>query len=144
MPTTLAPEPTRVAAAPFVSVLMPVRNEEAAITASLQSLLAQDYPRDRFEVVVMDGRSTDGTRAAVRAVQQRDARVRLHDNPGRIVSTAINLGFQKVRGGFIARADGHSRYAPDYLRAAVRTFEETGADVVGGPMLASWCDTRFE
>jgi len=121
---------------PFVSVLMPVRNEARSILPALHSLLAQDYPRDRFEIVVMDGRSTDGTREQVRLVADLDPRVRLFDNPGIIVSTALNLGFGRVRGEIVARADGHTRYAADYLRAAVRAFAESGADVVGGPMLA--------
>ena len=121
---------------PFVSVLMPVRNEARSILAALHSLLAQDYPRDRFEIVVMDGRSTDATREQVRRVADLDPRVRLFDNPGIIVSTALNLGFGRVRGEIVARADGHTRYAADYLRAAVRAFAESGADVVGGPMLA--------
>ena len=128
--------PDGAARPPFVSVLMPVRNEARSILAALHSLLAQDYPRDRFEIVVMDGRSTDGTREQVRWVADLDPRVRLFDNPGIIVSTALNLGFGRVRGEIVARADGHTRYAADYLRAAVRAFAESGADVVGGPMLA--------
>lgn len=125
------------AALPFVTVLMPVRNEVQQILAALKSLLAQDYPADRFEIVVMDGRSTDGTREEVALIAELDARVRLFDNPGVIVSTAINLGFGRARGELVARADGHTRYASGYLRAAVRAFAESGADVVGGPMLAT-------
>jgi SAM-dependent methyltransferase len=124
-------------ALPFVTVLMPVRNEAHQIIATLKSLLAQDYPADRFEIVVMDGRSTDGTSAQVALVGELDARVRLFENPGVIVSTAINLGFGRARGSIVARADGHTRYATDYLRSAVRAFAESGADVVGGAMLAT-------
>lgn len=124
------------AAWPFVTILMPVRDEAACIERTLASLLAQDYPADRFEVVVMDGRSRDATRELVAAVARRDPRVRLFDNPGVIVSTALNLGFGRARGDWIVRADGHSTYAPDYVKAAMRVARESGADVVGGPMLA--------
>ena len=121
---------------PSVTILMPVRDEAACIEATLASLLAQDYPADRFESVVMDGRSRDATRERVAAVARRDARVRLFDNPGVIVSTALNLGFGRARGDWIVRADGHSTYAPDYLKAALRAARASGADVVGGPMIA--------
>jgi SAM-dependent methyltransferase len=115
---------------------MPVRDEAACIETTLASLLAQDYPADRFEVVVLDGRSRDDTRERIAAVARRDARVRLFDNPGVIVSTALNLGFGRARGDWVVRADGHSTYAPDYVKAAMRAARASGADVVGGPMLA--------
>ena len=73
-----------------ISVIVPVRNAAPYIARCVSALLAQDYPSDRFEIVVMDGRSSDGTRAAVEAVARRDARVRLHDNPGGIVSSGID------------------------------------------------------
>ncbi len=123
---------------PFVTVLMPTYQEAAHLDATLESLLSQDYPQDRFEIVVMDGRSTDGTREKLEAWTRRDSRVRWFDNPGVIVSTALNLGFPHARGEIVARADGHSTYARDYLRCAVAAFARTGADVVGGPMVA--CD----
>jgi glycosyltransferase involved in cell wall biosynthesis len=50
---------------PFVSVIVAVRNEEKHIRECLDSLLAQDYPRGRYEVLVVDGQSTDGTREIV-------------------------------------------------------------------------------
>jgi SAM-dependent methyltransferase/GT2 family glycosyltransferase len=147
-PRTSAPAaPTRSrgrSSIPFVSVVMPVRDEEKAIGACLESLLAQQDPGGGFEIVVMDGRSTDATRARVRAIARRDRRVRLFDNPGRIVSTALNLGFARARGSIVVRADGHSLYERDYLRSCVRALAESGADVVGGPMVAGWCESPFE
>ncbi len=142
----LAPRPrTRSRTAlPFVTVVVPARNEEAAIAEAIESLIAQDYPADRVEIVVLDGRSTDLTRAKVQEIARRERRVRLVDNPGLIVSTALNRGFLKARGAIVARADAHSRYAPDYLRAAVRALDESGADVVGGPMVAGACETPFQ
>ena len=142
--TRLQPTRARAARLPRVTVIMPVRDEAATIGGALRSLLAQDYPRARLELLVLDGRSTDDTRERVRAIARRDRRVRLLDNPGRVVATALNLGFLRARGAIVARADGHTRYAPDYVRAAVRAFEESGADVVGGPMLPGRCRTPFE
>ncbi|MBM4016446.1 MAG: glycosyltransferase [Planctomycetes bacterium] len=131
-------------AGPCVTVLMPVRNEARHIAATLTSLLAQDLPPERYEIVVMDGRSTDGTQAILAEFAARDARVRWFDNPGVIVSTALNRGFSHARGEWIARADGHSNYAPDYLRSALATATARGADVVGGPMVARGELTPFQ
>src|SRR4051794_26711692 len=56
---------------PFISVMLPARNEAAHIAHTVERLFGQDYPRDRFEVLVADGRSTDETRAIVTALAAR-------------------------------------------------------------------------
>ncbi|MCC6626495.1 MAG: glycosyltransferase family 2 protein [Chloroflexi bacterium] len=122
------------AAAPLVSVVLPVRNEARHLRACLMAVLAQDYPADRQEVLVVDGGSRDGTRAIVAALAERDPRLRLLDNPGRIVSTAMNIGIAAARGDIIVRVDGHAIVAPDYVRQCVATLERTGAVNAGGPM----------
>jgi glycosyltransferase involved in cell wall biosynthesis len=121
---------------PFVSVVIPMRNEAAHVAACLEAVLAQEYPRERIEVIVVDGESDDATPAIVRATSQRDGRVRLLSNPGRIVPTAMNIGIRAARGEIITRIDGHTRIAPDYVRVGVETLRRTGADNVGGPMRA--------
>jgi cellulose synthase/poly-beta-1,6-N-acetylglucosamine synthase-like glycosyltransferase len=62
---------------PFITVVMPVRNEGRFISAgTVGQLLAQDYPVDRFEVIVADGMSDDGTRAIVAEIAAADSRLR--------------------------------------------------------------------
>jgi succinoglycan biosynthesis protein ExoA len=119
-----------------VSVVIPTRNEEHTIASCLGAVLAQDYPAGRMEVLVVDGRSTDRTRAIVAQLAATDphARVQLLDNPHRIASTALNSGIRAARGKIIARVDGHTILAPDYLRCCVETLVATGADNVGGLM----------
>src|SRR5215470_14173436 len=68
------------AVVPFVSVIVPVRNEAAFIAATLQQLLDQEYDPGRFEIIVADGASTDATVAIVREVQGRHANLHLVDN----------------------------------------------------------------
>ena len=84
---------TRIEAsdAPFVSVVVPVLDEERHIGACLRSVLEQDYPRDRYEVIVADGGSTDRTRDIVSAIAAGDSRVRLIANPGRLQAAGLNL-----------------------------------------------------
>lgn len=117
---------------PFVSVLMPVRNEESFILQSLGAVLAQDYPSELVEVIVADGLSTDSTRALVESVRTQHANVRLVDNPGLIAPTGLNVATREARGDIIIRVDGHCEIAPDYITNCVRHLMHDGVDGVGG------------
>jgi GT2 family glycosyltransferase len=121
---------------PFVSVVIPMRNEATTIGALLDGVLAQDYPPARFEVLVVDGDSSDDSAGVVVAYAGRDPRVRLLHNPRRIVPTALNIAIHAARGDVICRIDGHTQVAPDYVRMGVEVLQRTGADNVGGPMHA--------
>jgi succinoglycan biosynthesis protein ExoA len=121
--------------APFVSVVIPVRNEAAFISDLIEALLMQDYPRDRMEVIVADGLSTDGTREILGELQARDARLVVLDNPGRIVPTGLNLAIWRSRGEVIVRVDGHALIAPDFIAQNVALLNEhPEAWSVGGPI----------
>jgi glycosyltransferase involved in cell wall biosynthesis len=117
---------------PLVTVIAPCRNEAEYIRSALGSILSSDYPRDRMEVLVVDGRSTDGTRNLVSSVAASDPRIRLLDNPRRIVPCAMNIGIRQARGEYIVRVDCHTRYAHEYIRKCVEISRRTGADNVGG------------
>jgi len=112
---------------------MPVYNEAAFIERSLGAVLAQDYPAERVEVLVVDGGSTDTTVSLVAVMAARDPRVRLLANPGRIQARAMNVGLDHAQGDVIVRVDGHTVIAPDYVRRCVECLETTGAQNVGGP-----------
>ena len=116
----------------MVSVVIPVYNEERFIGACLASVLEQDYPADRFEVIVADGGSTDSTRDIVRSIATRHANVRLIDNPRRTQAAGLNRAILASRGEFIARQDGHAEWTREHLRRSVRLLVETGVDNVGG------------
>ena len=117
---------------PFVSVIVPVFNEERYIQACLDSVLEQDYPEDHYEVIVADGGSTDGTRAIVESAAALHPSVRLIDNPGRTQAHGLNLGILASRGEYIARQDGHAEWSAHHLRRSIDLLLETGADNVGG------------
>lgn len=125
------------AASPMVSVVIPMRNEAASIGACLEAVLAQEYPEELLEVLVVDGDSDDDSAAVVEEIgRSHGGRVRLLHNPARIVPPALNLAIREARGEVIVRVDGHTRIAPDYVRAGVEALTRTGADNVGGPMIA--------
>lgn len=92
-----------------LTVVMPVRNEERFVVQTLEALVAQDYPKERYEIIVVDGDSTDDTRDLVErfASNHPDCRLRLLHNPGRLSSRARNLGARAARGRLIAVIDGH-------------------------------------
>src|SRR5687767_15798635 len=118
---------------PFVSVILPVRNEARFIATCLEALAAQDYPRDRFEVILIDGESTDATLANARRVEDRlGFPDRIETNPRRTTATALNLGLQLARGDVIVRVDGHTCVDPGFIAANVAALQRTGADAVGG------------
>ena len=119
---------------PFVSIVMPVRDELSYIRRSVTAVLVQDYPRDRMEVLVADGMSTDGTRRILRDLAQKDDRVRIIDNRRHTTAAGLNEAIAQARGDIVIRADGHCELAPDYVRRCVDHILNDRVDGVGGPI----------
>lgn len=117
-----------------VSVIVPCFNEERTIGFLLESILRQSYPIEEIEVIVADGMSKDGTRDKVEAFAQKHPtlRVRLIDNPKRIIPAALNRAVGHAKGDILVRLDAHSVPADDYIERCVSTIERTGAANVGG------------
>jgi glycosyltransferase involved in cell wall biosynthesis len=121
---------------PFVSVIIPVRNEEHFIARTLDGILRQDYPADSYEVLVADGMSDDGTRDVVAAYVRHDPRVRMIDNPEQVTPTALNAAIAAARGEILCRIDGHCEVAPDFISQNVTVLgEHPEAWIVGGPIV---------
>jgi len=98
----------------------------------LNSILANDYPQDHLEVLVVDGMSTDGTRDIVTEFSRTHPIIKLLDNPKKIPATALNIGIAHAKGDIILRMDSHSTYPPNYISSLVKWEEKTGAENVGG------------
>lgn len=122
-------------ALPRVSIIVPMRNEMAWIDRCLGAILAQDYPADRMELIVVDGMSDDGSYEHLSELAKRDPRLRVLRNPRRIVPSSLNLAIREARGEVIVRVDAHTEIAPDYVRVGTEILARTGADNVGGPMV---------
>jgi len=125
---------TKKSALPFVSIILPVRNEASFIGRSLSAVLAQNYPSSHLEVIVADGMSTDGTREVVESFRARHPYVRLIDNIGHIVPTGLNAAIRQAVGEIIVRVDGHCEIATDYVRKCVQHLLNDEVDGVGGPL----------
>jgi succinoglycan biosynthesis protein ExoA len=123
---------------PYVSVIMPVYNEANYIDRSLGAVLSQDYPADKFEVLVVDGISTDPTWERIRQLSAEHPGIvlRMLENPDGIVPTGLNHAIAQAKGSVIVRVDGHTVIAPDYLRQCVAALASSGAENVGGRMRA--------
>lgn len=124
----------RPSSLPSVSVVIPCYNEERYIGKVLENLAGQ-YEAARYEIVVVDGRSEDGTRGVVSRFGEEHPglAVRLVDNPARNIPAALNLGIGAARGEVIVRMDAHSLASPAYVRRSVEMLEGGRADVVGMP-----------
>ena len=124
------------ATVPFVSIIVPCRNELHYLAPCLDSILATEYPLDRLEILIVDGESNDGTRAiADLYAKRRTATVRVLRNPGRTAPTALNIGIGEAQGDLIARMDAHASYPPEYLPRLVQALGAMGADNVGGVLV---------
>jgi len=119
---------------PFVSVIIPIRNESKFIERCLGAVLQQSYPSERMEILIADGMSDDDTVSIIRGMDA-DNRVKVIENPGRIQCRGLNLLIQASRGDILVRVDGHTIIADNYVAECVRLLQETGAANVGGPMI---------
>jgi glycosyltransferase involved in cell wall biosynthesis len=119
---------------PKVSIIVPCYNEQSTIRVLLEALCEQTYPRAEMEVIVADGLSTDGTRAAITAFQNDvpDLSVRVVENPKRHIPSALNRAIEAARGEIILRADGHSKPYPDYVAKCMAAHQAGLGDNVGG------------
>lgn len=115
----------------MLSVICPIYNEEKYIAKCIDSILAQDYPKDDLEVIFVDGMSKDRTREIVAEYAKKYPFIRLIDNPDRIVPPAMNKGILASKGDVVMRLDAHATYASNYFSVLVKALNELGTDNVG-------------
>lgn len=121
---------------PTVTVVVSAYNEEAEIGRTVGNLLEQDYPRDRFRVLVVSDGSTDRTDGIVSELAQRSGGrlLLLRQQPRQGKTQALNLARGAVHSEIVAFADANSIYAPNALRALVRSFADPTVGYVTGRM----------
>ena len=116
----------------FISIIVPIREEVDHIKGFLDSLEAQDFPKDRYEVFLMDGMSQDGTRNVIHGFMEDNPRYRLIDNPEKVVPFALNRAIKESKGDVIIRLDCHCEYPKNYVSTLVKALFDLDADNVGG------------
>lgn len=119
---------------PSVSVIIPVLNEERFLKQSVQAILNQNYS-GQFEIILALGPSKDQTNVIAQELAQ-DKRIKLVKNPSGRTASALNNAIKNSNFDIIVRLDGHAIVDSDYIKNAVNTLLESGADNVGGLMKA--------
>ena len=118
---------------PYISIVLPTRNEERFIRACLDSIAAFDYPLHLREVIIVDGMSTDATRSIIAEYTRIHHEMRMIDNPKKILAAGWNEGIKQAVGSIIFTLNGHGIFARDYISECIDAFKQyPDASNVGG------------
>ncbi len=117
----------------FVSILCPTYNEEKYINKCIDSILGQDYPITQWELILIDGGSTDKTCRLIDDYTRKFPNIRRLHNPKQVAPSAINIGIPRAKGEFIVRIDAHADYPTDYVSTLINAIKSLpNAQNVGG------------
>ena len=126
----------------FVSIVIPTRNESEYIQACLESIFKQNYPKEKFEVVVVDDYSTDPTLRLARETNATNLLVfdlmQYLGNPGEYIPNkkkAIALGIKNAKGDLIITTDGDCTMNENWLSAMVNHYLQSGKKLITGPVM---------
>lgn len=132
-------KPKTISKYPFVSILVPAHNEAKVIARTVESLLMLNYPRDRYEIIVINDNSSDNSRQILERMQQENPNRELHVintdsvRGGKGKSNALNIGFRQSNGEYVVVYDADNTPEPDalrYLVAEILSDDKLGA-VIG-------------
>ncbi len=120
---------------PLVTIIIPCRNEEKFIGKCLDSLIKQNYPKEKLEILVVDGMSEDKTREVIKSYNQKHPFIKLFENPKKVSPFALNIGLRNMKGEVMMHMGAHAVYEPDYVAKSVNYLREYDADNVGGMLI---------
>jgi len=119
---------------PFISIIIAVRNEEKFIGQTLDQIARQSYPSHCYEVIVVDGYSSDRTVEIVESYQTRVENLKILQNPTRLAGSSRNIGFKNARGEYLIIIDGHVYIEnQNLLSDMVEIFQKTSCQVLSRP-----------
>lgn len=121
---------------PRLSVVLAVRNEASRIAARIEDLLAQNYPADHVEIIVVCNGCDDGTDVRARAVEPGDARIRVLTSPAEGgKAQALNRGVDAAGGEVVIFADARQRFGPDVFRRLAAWLADPAVGAVSGRLI---------
>jgi hypothetical protein len=115
-----------------VSVLVPIRQEEAVIGDTARTILGQQF-EGVIEFLLIVGASRDGTRAIIERLREHDQRIQVLDNPRGDLASALGIGLRAARGEFVAKMDAHTSFPLTYLQDGVDRLRVGDVNWVSGP-----------
>lgn len=117
---------------PFVTMIIVMRNEEKYIRQCLESVIRQDYPKDKFEIIIIDGESDDNSLEIIKEYT-KDYDIKIINNKRRILAAGWNIGIKAAKGEIVIRPDAHSYIESDFIKKNVKTLiSQPNAICVGG------------
>jgi len=121
---------------PEISVVIPTFNRKELLRELILSLFQQSYPKERYEIIVIDNSSTDGTVQLIQEFQQRSpCRLSYYKKENKGPAASRNLGIKNASGSIIAFTDSDCTVHSDWLKNAVPYFEENEVAFVSGQKL---------
>ena len=115
-----------------VSIVIPVYNEEKYIEGLINSLLKQDYDKEKIEIIFVDGNSSDKTVEIInKKLANEKLQYRVMSNPKKITPKSVNMGIKEAQNDIIIRLDAHSEYPINYITKCVYYINNTDSDNVG-------------
>lgn len=115
-----------------VSIIIPCKNEEKTIGNVIESILNSTFPREKIEIIIVDGMSTDSSKEIITQYYEKYNFIRLLDNPKQTIPHALNIGIKNAKGEIIIRMDAHSVYPADYIQRSVEYLNKYNVSNVGG------------
>jgi GT2 family glycosyltransferase len=119
----------------LVSIVIPMLNEIESIETCLNSILAQNYPADQIEILVVDGSSTDGSQEKVLQLAKTYSNIHLLTNPLKRTPISLNIGVKNSNGDIIIILGAHTRIKNDFVEHNIRLMQEQGVKCTGGTQL---------
>ncbi len=117
---------------PFVSIIVITRNNAETIEKCIASLLNQTYPKEKYEVIFVDGHSNDGTDKAIAKHAEHNPSLGLYYEDYGTMGYARNLGIEKSKGEIIAFTDGDAFVPESWLERIVNAFVDGTLAAIGG------------
>ncbi|MHA1143833.1 MAG: glycosyltransferase family 2 protein [Candidatus Helarchaeota archaeon] len=115
---------------PFISIIIPVRNEEKHIQECLEALLNQDYPMDRYEIIIAEGMSEDNTRNIIENIMKmHPGRIKMLDNQKKLASPGLDMGILEAKAEILGLIGGHTIAPHDWISTLSTILIESGRNV---------------
>ena len=132
------------------SVVIPTYNHAELLRGALETVCRQAFDERRYEVIVVDNNSTDGTRSVVEAFATQHRGVRYCLEPTQGLNHARNCGWRNARGLYVAILDDDCRAPDEWLTVAAEIVERRSPTIFGGPYYTafegvkpSWVSENF-